>query len=478
MSSFKKLLAGAFALALTTAAFAAEPSTTATIVRLTGSTAFRSATHSAIVALFDAAPVAGYSGSSLSGSSQSFFYGQISGQPVIIETSWSGSTGGNQTVSQGIAINFLPDTLADSTSTPVLAAAGGSVGNATGGTSLSSQAPNLQIPDVGMSDSYQAATPFNSPVNADQLVGVVGFKWVANRGTSVTTLQATTTAGSAVVALASTSGLSAGMTVSSTSLPAATLLKILSVDSGTQVTLTSGTGVLVGTNVNTTFVTPCPISNISPQSAQALYSNGTAKLALFTGNPADTQLVYACGRDPDSGTRLTAFAETGIGVTSTVTQYLPVIASGAITSIAPYGPQTVNGILFTTGNGGESSGSSLRNFFLATSAALNSGAGGYIIGYLSTGDAPTAINGGGKELSYNGVFYSIQDVQEGRYTFWTYEHLMYPLRLANATPNSTDAKRKAVADALALRIRNVDSPILLSSMHVSRSSDGGVVYHN
>jgi len=472
MSSFKKLLAGAFALALTTAAHA-EPSTTATIVRLTGSTAFRSATHSAIVALFDAAPVAGYAGSSLSGSTQSFFYGQISSQPVIIETSWSGSTGGNQTVSGGIAINFLPDTLADSTSTPSLVAAGGSIGNATGGTQISSSGTfgtNSQIPDVGMSDSYQAATPFNSPVDIDQLVGVVGFKWVANRGAAVTTLSATTTAGSPVVALASTSGLAAGMTVSSTSLPTATLLKILSVDSSTQVTLTSGTGVLVGINVSTTFVTPCPISNINPQNAQALYSNGTAKLAAFTGNPADTQLVYACGRDPDSGTRLTAFAETGIGVTSSVTQYLPVIASGAITSLAPYAPETVNGIHFLTGNGGESSGGNLAKFFNASSAAINSGNGGYIIGYLSTGDAPTAINGGGKELSYNGVFYSIQDVQEGHYTFWTYEHLMYPTGLVSG--------KKSIADKLAARIQNFDAPIQLSSMHCSRASDGGVVYHN
>ena len=399
MKSVKSLLAGLAFLGTATAAFATEPSAAATIVRLTGSTAFRSATHSAIVALFDAAPVAGYSGSSLGGSNQSFFYGQISSQPVIIETSWSGSTGGNQTVSEGIAINFLPDTLADSGSAAgTLATATATPGNATGGTNLTTNpnAPvtNAQVPDVGMSDSYQAATPFNSPVDIDQLVGIVGFKWVANRGASVITVPATTTAGSAVVALSATTGLSAGMTVSSTSLPS-TLLKILSVDSGTQVTLTSGTGVLVGTNVSTTFVTPCPISNITPQNAQALYSNGTAKLAQFTGNPADTQLVYACGRDPDSGTRLTAFAETGIGVTSTVTQYLPVIANGAITSIDKYGSQTVNGITFGVGDGGEASGGSLRNFFTATSATLNSNAGAYIIGYLSTGDAPTAINGGG-----------------------------------------------------------------------------------
>ena len=68
------------------------------------------------------------------------------------------------------------------------------------------------------------------------------------------------------------------------------------------------------------------------------------------------------------------------------------------------------------------------------------------------------------------MFYSIQDVQEGRYTFWTYEHLMYPTGLVST--------KKSVADKLALRIQNFDAPIQLGSMHCSRASDGGVVYHN
>ncbi|MDZ4286578.1 MAG: hypothetical protein U0984_01390 [Prosthecobacter sp.] len=468
MNSFKSAIAGIAIFGTALSAFA-EPSTDATIIRITGSTAFRSASHSAIVALFDSPPVAGYSGSNLSGSNQSFFYGQVGAQPVIVSTSWSGSTGGIQVVAGSIPVNFLNDNLADS-GQPALALAGA---GATGGTSLA-VGTNSQVADVAMGDSYQSATPFKTPVLADQKVGVIGFKWIVNRGTNVVTTTATSTAGSPVLTVASSAGLSVGMTVKSTSLPN-TLLKILSVDSGTQVTLTSGTGVLVGTDVSTGFASPSPISNINTQVAQALWSNGTAKLSQFTGNSADDGVtVYATGRDPDSGTRLTTFAESGIGVDSTVTQYKPTVSGSTITAVAPYPPQTVNGILFTEGNGGESSGSTLRNYFGLTSAAIN----GYIISYMSTGDAPTAINAGGKELTYNGVAFSDAALREGLYTFWCYQHVLYSATWNSAAGGSLEAKKKAIVDVYANLIKTTYAPIKLNEMNCSRTADGGVVFHN
>ena len=220
MKSLKLLATLAF-LGAALPAFA-EPSADATIVRLTGSTAFRAATHAAIVALYDALPVAGYSGSNLSGSNQSFFYGQVSGQPVIFTTSWSGSTGGIQVVAGGLPVNFLADTLADTGST--LVAATLSSGTAGGGSNLGALGTNSKVADIAMGDSYQSATPFKAGavVNsvtysglADAVVGVIGFKWVASRGTNVVTLNATSTAASPILTLADTTGLTAGMTVSS-----------------------------------------------------------------------------------------------------------------------------------------------------------------------------------------------------------------------------------------------------------------------
>lgn len=446
----------------------AEPSNEATILRITGSTAFRSATHNAIVSMFDSAPKAGYAGSSLSGSGRSFFYGTVGGQQVIITTSWSGSTGGIQVVAGAIPVGFLADTLADSTSTPVLATAGA---NATGGTQISTSStfgPNVQVADVAMGDSYQAATPFKTPVLTSTRVGVIGFKWLVNRGLSsgmVSKSDVNTTLGSAQVTMGDTTGIVVGMHVKGTGLPANTYLKVVSVDSATQVTLSANATATSTSPVSVTFARPAPITNINTQLAQALWSNGTASLAQFTGNAADSgTLVYATGRDPDSGTRLITFAETGIGVDSTVTQYKPTVSGGVITALAPYPQQVVNGITFTEGNGGESSGGTLVGYFGNVSNL------GYLISYVSTGDAPTAINAGAQELTYNGVPFSLDAIKNGSYTFWCYQHVMYQQTLATA--------KKNLANTMADRITTTYAPIKLTEMNCSRTADGGVVFHN
>jgi hypothetical protein len=446
----------------------AEPSNEATILRITGSTAFRSATHNAIVSMFDSAPKAGYAGSSLSGSGRSFFYGTVGGQQVIITTSWSGSTGGIRVVAGAIPVGFLADTLADSTSTPVLATAGA---NATGGTQISSSSSfgsNLQVADVAMGDTYQSATPFKTPVLTSTRVGVIGFKWLVNRGLSsgmVSKSDVSTTLGSAQVTMGDTTGIVVGMHVKGTGLPANTYLKVVSVDSATQVTLSANATATSTSPVSVTFARPAPITNINTQLAQALWSNGTASLAQFTGNAADSgTLVYATGRDPDSGTRLTTFAETGIGVDSTVTQYKPTVSGGVITALAPYPQQVVNGITFTEGNGGESSGGTLVGYFGNVSNL------GYLISYVSTGDAPTAINAGAQELTYNGVPFSDAAVKDGSYTFWCYQHVMYQQTMATA--------KKNLANTMADRITTTYAPIKLTEMNCSRTADGGVVFHN
>ena len=64
------------------------------------------------------------------------------------------------------------------------------------------------------------------------------------------------------------------------------------------------------------------ITNMTPQLAQYLFTSGFIPLSQFSGLNADEgNVVIAGGRDPDSGTRLTAVAETGIGVTAVMIQY-------------------------------------------------------------------------------------------------------------------------------------------------------------
>lgn len=219
---------------------------------------------------------------------------------------------------------------------------------------------------------------------------------------------------------------------------------------------------------------PAGLTNVTPQLAQVVWGNGSSALSLFTGQNADESVnIFAIGRDPDSGTRLTAFAESGIGVASGVIQYQPTISGTAVTSQIPWPISTVNGITFAEGNGGYASGGTLAGVMRNTSLA---GIGGYYVTYLGLADATTATAATGtgagpaKELTYNGVPYSLTAVQEGQYTFWGYEHLMYKTTLAGV--------KKTVADTLANQIINVDSPILLSSMRVSRQTDGGLVGQN
>lgn len=474
MRAFNALLAGCAVLA--SASFVNAQ----TVIRITGSSAYRGATHNAILNTMATGKTYGYTGSSLGSASQAIFAGTVGGESVIIKTSWSGSVAGVQTVSQGLNVNFLPNSTTQSS----------------GGTSGATTGTEAGIPDVAMSDTFQNATPFKSPALSFVTVGVVPFKWVVNRGLTSTSVAVDTTAGSNIGTVADTTGLSAGMTITgNANIPAAS--KIGAVTSGTTFTIvkvsdgTAVTTTTAGSGVNTVFAAPAPFNNITPQLAQAVWGSGSAELSLFTGSNADIgKKVFAIGRDPDSGTRLTAFAEAGIGVSATVTQFEPTAVSGVLNSIRPWPQQTVNGITFTPGNGGYSSGGTLAtqmgiltNSFEEKKADNTSYApartrSGYFVTYLSTGDATTAINAGAKELAYNGVTYSLAAVQQGLYTFWGYEHLMYPASFDSATSGSPEVIKKTVATTLANQIKDVDATVLLSSMKVQRTSDGGLVTQN
>src|SRR5262249_39107011 len=85
--------------------------------------------------------------------------------------------------------------------------------------------------------------------------------------------------------------------------------------------------------------------NVTDPQLRVALSGGT-KLALITGNPADSRYVYVSGRDNNSGTRVNALADTGYGIRTLVGQASIGGSSGAPT-------------LGTLGNGGQSSGGTL-----------------------------------------------------------------------------------------------------------------------
>ncbi len=387
-----------------------------TTMRITGSTAFRSNTHTAIQNIFDAGTLTfayldnANGTATISNTSAAIFKGNIGGVATTIKSHWSGSEGGIQTVAG--SPNFTVTYFADTTST--LPPPGNKLPN---GTALT----DSSVPDVAMADTFQATSIFHGTVNgityatlnkqkkttglpAGQIVGVVQFEFVASNSA------------------------------------------------------------------------PGGLANMTSQNARDLWANGHMALSLLTGVSGDESFtVYAAGRDIDSGTRLTTFAETGLGALATVKQYEPLkggvranTCCGALDA-PPYTlepPATINGITEPLGDGGYSSGGDLANAISNTTSGSTCFAT-----YLGLSDAGTAIGNGAHALNYNGIPYSVTAVQEGQYTFWGYEHLFYR--------DTTITKVKTVADKLALQIFNTDAPAPhYNAMKVTRKTDGAVVTQN
>lgn len=216
------------------------------------------------------------------------------------------------------------------------------------------------------------------------------------------------------------------------------------------------------------------VTNITPLLARLVLSGG-APLSMFTGNPVDSSVtVYAMGRDEDSGTRLVTYAEANFGVFGSPVQYQATVTSGAISAINPWPVNTLLGLTFPVGHSGYNSGGTLMTTLNnpVSAAARDAFNGKFVlIGYAGTPDANN-VNSGGNNLSFNGAPYSVAAVQEGKYTFWGYEFLNYR--------NTLTGTQKTVADIIANQIKTVDGAAngpLLSTMNVTRVTEGGVVAH-
>jgi len=379
------MIAGVAALAIAGSASAQ------TVLRLTGSTAFRGATHNAIKAMMDPGYTYGFAGSSLGSAGQAEFRGTVTisgvAYPVDIKTSWSGSVAGVQSLDQGLTLaNWLNSSSLSTTGTP----------------SLSGPYDAATKPDVAMADSFQSSSLYTSVSLADTVVGVCPFEWIAN--------------------------------------PAC----------------------------------PAGLNNMTARLAM-VFLNGSVPANMLTGNGADAAVtVYPVGRDESSGTRVDTFAETGYGVFGAPFQYQVAIngvygaggsATNLVTAVQPWPQAVVLGVTYPVGHSGYGSGGTLASVIGTPSSIA-------LIGYAGISDANTAIGIGAKALTYNGVAYSPTAVEEGSYTFWAYEHLMYRSDLLTGTP-------KAIADKLATTFQAqttaqlAPAGIALSDMHVSRPIEGG-----
>ena len=198
------------------------------------------------------------------------------------------------------------------------------------------------------------------------------------------------------------------------------------------------------------------LTDITTLQARFLWGSGYIPLAMFTGVSADqTTYIYATGRDPESGTRITTMAEIGYGVFGAVQQYQPTIVSGAVTSVALWPAGT-----YIEGNGGYSSGSGVKPA-LEANAFVNSNG---LISYLGSSDWSSVA----KELTWNGNSYSAANVIEGKYTFWGYLHQFRHSSLSGTSLTFYNSLLTAVRSDTSWLVKTSD-------MKVARSSDGGLV---
>ena len=347
------LLASALALSATVA------SATTTTVHLTGSTAFRSATHTAIYNYLQAHysnVEADYVGSSFGGASQAIFDGADgSGNHFRVVTFWSGSD-------KGILDTATPNTL-----------------SWLDGTNLTGSSGQHQItgtPSTTDSHAPEATMADNSQTESGHVAG-----FTALSGTQV-----------GVVPFVFAKGATNDTTV------AASLANVTNISS-------SQLWTLLGSKASAT-----------PADGEV------APLSVLTGNSADViypAIVF--GRDNGSGTRLDTFTESGYGRDTVPMQYeVSATSGGAITAVSLNASGTSGyaggGTLIANLNTPVASGKNYVTFGYAGLSDASNLAGA---GFNST----TGTFSGSNILTYNGVAMSYANVREGKYSLWNYEYL-------------------------------------------------------
>lgn len=203
---------------------------------------------------------------------------------------------------------------------------------------------------------------------------------------------------------------------------------------------------------------PAALTNMTSEAFKALFSGlGTAPMSLFTGNAGDSSTtIFATGRNNESGTRITTLAVTGTGVFANLTQYQ---GSGDPATLTPFG--SVPG--FTAGQNGYPSGGNVAALLSATLTGPRA-----LIGYVGISDGNTAVTGGAKFMTYEGIAYSANSVYNGQYPFWGYLH-QSSQSISGVTASFYDSLRNAL-------VANPGSGTLAPDlMNVERAADGAVI---
>jgi hypothetical protein len=337
-----------------------------TTIRITGSTAFRAAVYQSILNIMAPGFVYGYSGTTLSGSSQAIFTGNTTGgNNVIIKTSFSGSVGGISTLAKNLTIG----------PSGTFTGGGGwlvnSTAQSTGGTpSVPLVFDPAVTADIAMADCYQKSAPtkFHTPVLTDNTVGVVDFEWVL-------------TPGKAALGTINTS-----------------------------------------TNLTNVEITDSLINGTLTLS-QLSGNGGDTESVQAVGRDSDSGTriqALACSKNA-VGAHLKQYQPLFNGAT-TPTQPPP--APGTqITGAALWPGYTLNTIAYPVGDEGYSGGGSLAGAVKVSHSGSFPTYADWFLSYLGINDAATVTNG--IVLKFDGVVFSNTTVENGTYKYWGNEHLFY-----------------------------------------------------
>lgn len=409
MKMNKLVTAGALALAFTGAASAQ------TVLRLSGATAYRASTHSAIQEIMTGESY-GFVGSNLAGANEAIFKGTVAGVAgqVVIITKWSGSVGGVEDLAKD---RIHGDAISYPGSTRWLADVAGNYPNAVIASPARDSANNMA--DAAMSDSYASSTGISGNALLSNPVGIVPFFWVkgSSDNTDVQAVFDKITGITAFKAQALLAGLVQG-----------SLLTGDQADAGVfffSVGRNSESGTRLGTFAESGYGIFTP-----PQQWTPTVSGGkvTAVVADTTGGG------FA------SGSGVSGAIKVPVATTATVDFN---DGSGPMSDI-PFGLIGYMGL-----------GDVNNNDLSAQVLAWN----GSSVPVTVTGTKPNQVE-----------TWDFTPVYNGQYTFWTYEHILWRSTLSGTKATIANTLKNKIT-ALVTQPAGLN----LADMNVERTVEGGVI---
>jgi hypothetical protein len=357
-----------------------------TVVRITGSTAYRANVNNLLNTagkVFDNAPT--LLGPAFSaGASQLVFSNTISGANVIIKTSFTGSEAGIASLVDVAVPNNVsgqPNANLPGTPQPSFLANDGSAG------------PDVSSPDISMADTGQSVSlTQDNRVHDVGIVGVVQFTWVKAKNNSQANWAhlVNVTLPQLNVLLGGKQDLSF---VTGTSADFGTPLVVVGRNKGS------------GTRVNTLVDTLYGVGKaVNQYAVSPTYNNGVLVTAV-SSTPINDTAIVSIGNDG---------FDSGKGVAQTM---LMTAGGGALTTI-PIG-------------------------------YLGLGDANSVQALVADGTANAAAPAGGQYLTLNGVLYSDQAINNGAYDFWGHEHVLTgPFTSTTGTTVANSIKANLPATAL------------------------------